>query len=68
MDAAVLHALGKPPRSELFPEPIAGDDEVIVHVHAASRRSSLEETETIDRKSACGRQALLGRCANFICG
>jgi NADPH:quinone reductase-like Zn-dependent oxidoreductase len=36
MDAAVLHALGKPPRCEHFPEPIAGDDEVIVHVHAAS--------------------------------
>ncbi len=36
MDAAVLHALGKAPRCEQFPEPIAGDDEVIVHVHAAS--------------------------------
>jgi hypothetical protein len=32
------------------------------------RRSSLEETEMIYRKSARGRQALLGRCANFICG
>ena len=32
------------------------------------RRSSLEETEVIYRKSARGRQALLGRCANFICG
>src|SRR5450755_2800667 len=32
------------------------------------RRSSLEETEIIYRKSARGRQALLGRCANFICG
>jgi len=32
------------------------------------RRSNLEETEIIYRKSARGRQALLGRCANFICG
>jgi len=36
MDAAVLHTLGKPPRYEQFPEPIADDGEVIVRVHAAS--------------------------------
>ena len=36
MNAAVLHALGKPPRYEEFPEPIAGEGEVIVHVHAAA--------------------------------
>jgi NADPH2:quinone reductase len=47
MDAAVLHALGKPPRCEQFPEPIAGDAEVIVHVHAASLKP-------IDKQLASG--------------
>lgn len=36
MDAAVLHALGEPPRCEQFPDPVAGQNEVIVHVHAAA--------------------------------
>ena len=36
MRAAVLHQLGEAPRDEEFPEPVAGDGEVIVHVHAAS--------------------------------
>jgi NADPH2:quinone reductase len=36
MHAAVLHTIGTVPRCEEFPEPILGDDEVIVHVHAAA--------------------------------
>lgn len=36
MNAAVLHAFGKSPRFEQFPEPTAGEGEVIVHVHAAA--------------------------------
>ncbi len=36
MKAAVLHTLGKPPRFKQFPEPIAGEGEVIVHVRAAA--------------------------------
>jgi len=36
MDAAVLHTFWKPPRYEQFPEPIAGEGEVIVSVRAAS--------------------------------
>jgi len=47
MDAAVLHTLGKPPRCEQFPEPIAGDGEAIVHVHAASLKP-------IDKQLASG--------------
>ncbi len=47
MHAAVLHTLGKPPRCEPFPEPIAGDGEVIVHVHAASLKP-------IDKQLASG--------------
>jgi NADPH2:quinone reductase len=47
MDAAVLHMIGKPPRCEQFPEPIAGEGEVIVHVHAASLKP-------IDKQLASG--------------
>src|SRR6266508_2699323 len=36
MNAAVLHRLGEPPRYESFPEPTPCQDEVIVHVRAAS--------------------------------
>lgn len=36
MHAAVLHSLGKAPRYEPFPEPVAGEQEVIVHVHVAA--------------------------------
>ncbi|MFF8562672.1 zinc-binding alcohol dehydrogenase family protein [Streptomyces albidoflavus] len=40
MDAAVLHTLGKPPRCEQFPEPEAGEGEVIVRVRAAALNPS----------------------------
>ena len=36
MKAAVLHTLGQPPRCEEFAEPVPGDGEVIVYVHAAA--------------------------------
>ena len=35
MQAAVVHTLGQPPRCEEFPEPTAGEGEVIVRVRAA---------------------------------
>src|ERR1700690_72846 len=35
MNAAVLHTLGKPPRFEPFPDPVAGPGEAIVGVRAA---------------------------------
>src|SRR5258708_19856884 len=35
MKAAVIHALGQPPRFEDFPEPTAGEGEVGVNVRAA---------------------------------
>jgi len=38
MDAAVLHPVGKPPRCEQFPEPVAGHKEVIVHVHVEQQQ------------------------------
>ncbi|MFE7636237.1 zinc-binding alcohol dehydrogenase family protein [Kitasatospora xanthocidica] len=40
MDAAVLHTLGKPPRFERFPEPTAGEGEVLVQVLAAALNPS----------------------------
>jgi NADPH:quinone reductase-like Zn-dependent oxidoreductase len=61
MDAAVLHTLGKPPRCEQFPEPVAGDNEVIVHVHAAALKP-------VDKQMASGSHYASPRQAPFICG
>ena len=47
MNAAVLHALGKSPRFEPFPEPSAGEGEVIVQVRAASLKP-------VDKQLAAG--------------
>src|SRR5262245_50861756 len=47
MKAAVLHALGKPPHFEDFPEPKPNQGEVIVHVKAASLKN-------IDKMMASG--------------
>ena len=40
MNAAVLHAFGKPPRFEQFAEPAAGEGEALVHVLAAALHPS----------------------------
>ncbi|MGB0036929.1 MAG: zinc-binding alcohol dehydrogenase family protein [Candidatus Acidiferrales bacterium] len=40
MNAAVLHAFGKPPRFEQFAEPFASEGEVVVHVLAAALHPS----------------------------
>ena len=61
MDAAILRTLGKPPRCEQFPEPIASDDEVIVHVHAASLKP-------IDRQLASGSHYASPRELPVVCG
>ena len=61
MDAAVLRALGKPPRCEQFPEPIAGDAEVIVQVHAASLKP-------IDKQLASGSHYASPRELPVVCG
>ncbi len=39
MKAAVLHALGTPPRFEAFPDPVPGPGEVLVQVRAASLKN-----------------------------
>ncbi len=61
MDAAVLHKLGEPPRCEQFSEPIAGDGEVIVHVHAASLKP-------IDKQLASGSHYASPREFPVVCG
>ena len=61
MDAAVLHVLGQPPRYEQFPEPIAGDGEVIVQVHAASLKP-------IDKQLASGSHYASPHELPVVCG
>lgn len=61
MDAAVVHKLGKPPRCDQFPEPVAGDNEVIVHAHAAALKP-------VDKQVASGSHYASPREVLFICG
>ena len=61
MDAAVLHALGRPPRCEQFSEPIARDGEAIVQVHAASLKP-------IDKQLASGSHYASPRELPVVCG
>jgi NADPH:quinone reductase-like Zn-dependent oxidoreductase len=61
MDAAVLHNLGTSPRCEQFAEPVAGEGEVMVHVHAASLKP-------VDKQIASGSHYATPRSLPFICG
>jgi len=61
MNAAVVHKLGEPPRCEEFPEPVAGENEAIVHVHAASLKP-------VDRQMAGGSHYASPRQLPFVCG
>ena len=61
MHAAVLHSLGQAPRYEQFPEPVAGDGEVLVHVHAASLKP-------VDRQLAVGSHFASPRELPVVCG
>jgi len=61
MDAAVVQKLGEPPRCEPFPEPVAGDNEVIVQVHAASLKP-------VDKQMAGGSHYASPRQLPFVCG
>ncbi len=47
MNAAVLHTINQPPHNDQFPEPIAEENEVIVHVRAAALKP-------IDKQLASG--------------
>jgi len=61
MDAAVVHKLGNPPRCEQFPEPVAGANEVVVHVLAASLKP-------VDKQIVAGSHYASPRVLPFICG
>lgn len=61
MNAAVLHTLGKPPRFEPFPDPIAGPDEVIVNVRAAALKA-------VDKQLAAGSHYASPRELPVVCG
>lgn len=61
MNAAVVHRLGNPPRCEQFPEPVAADGEVVVHVLAASWKP-------VDKQLASGSHYASSRNVPFICG
>lgn len=61
MDAAVLHALGQPPRFEQFSEPTSDKDEVTVHVRAAALKP-------IDKQLASGSHYASPRELPVVCG
>jgi NADPH2:quinone reductase len=61
MDTAVVHNLGELPRYVEFPEPVAGNSEVIVHVHAASLKP-------VDKQVVSGLHYASPRQVPFVCG
>lgn len=61
MKAAVLHTIGKPPHFEQFSEPIAKENEVIVHVRAAALKP-------IDKQMASGSHYAAFRELPAVCG
>ncbi len=61
MNAAVLQALGQPPRCEAFPEPTPGDGEVLVQVRAAALKP-------IDKQMAGGAHYASYRKLPVVCG
>jgi NADPH2:quinone reductase len=61
MKAAVLHTLGKPPHFEQFSEPIAKENEVIVHVRTAALKP-------IDKQMANGSHYAAFRELPVVCG
>ena len=61
MNAAVLHAFNEPPRFEQFCEPIAEENEVIVHVRAAALKP-------VDKQMANGSHYAAFRELPVVCG
>ena len=50
--AAVLHRIGQTPRYELFPAPVAGDDEAVVAVTAVALKPFYEAGDVATSGSA----------------
>lgn len=61
MHAAVLHALGKPPLFEEFPDPTPGEKEVLIYVWAAALKP-------VDKQLAGGRHYASPHVLPVICG
>ena len=61
MKAAVLHSFGRPPQCEEFSNPIAGENEHIVHVRAAALKS-------VDKQIANGSHYASPHTLPFVCG
>src|ERR1700684_2080589 len=61
MNAAVLHALDKPPRFEQFPEPVPAAGEVVVKVCAAALKP-------VDKQIAAGTHYACFRELPAVCG
>jgi len=61
MNAAVLRAINQPPHCETFPEPVAKENEVIVHVRAAALKP-------IDKQMASGSHYAAFRELPVVCG
>lgn len=61
MNAAILHAFDKPPAFEQFPDPVAQEDEVLVHVKAAALKP-------VDKQIASGSHYASPRALPVICG
>ena len=61
MNAAVLHTINQPPYFEQFPEPVAEENEVIVHVRAAALKP-------IDKQLASGSHYAAYRKMPVVCG
>jgi NADPH:quinone reductase-like Zn-dependent oxidoreductase len=61
MNAAILHAFDRPPQFEQFPEPIANENEAIVHVRAVALKP-------VDRQMASGSHYAAFRELPVVCG
>src|SRR5260370_20710832 len=61
MHAAVLHALGKPPRFEEFPDPTLGEGEVLINVSAAALKP-------VDKQMAAGTHYASPHEFPLVCG
>jgi hypothetical protein len=61
MHAAVLHALGKRPRFEEFPDPTPGEGEVFISVSAAALKP-------VDKQMAAGTHYASPREFPVVCG
>ncbi len=61
MNAAVLHTLNQPPQFAQFPEPVAEENEVIVHVRAAALKP-------IDKQMARGSHYAAYSKLPVVCG